>query len=232
LGYDTPDLVDQSAFCYPIKGKFRVDPHYQGNYPPTPPRRAYDPWTLAIIAAAALAGLTCVVALGLLCIFVLLPPPAPPATPKPVLNATNLFATTNPVPLTPTLDPASVGKVINPYVSANLGGMSVLQIDVLDSTSGNYVRAAQLTGSDLDIFSESFNISVQTVAPNTGCPDHVRLSITRSDSTIVTMGVCLKGVVILRGIPDLGGADAPMGPRFSDALAPYLPDNYRKLLNF
>src|SRR5258708_29248807 len=124
LGYDTPDLVDQSVFCYPIKGKFRVDPQYQGNYPPTPPRRAYDPWTLAIIAAAALAALTCVVALGLLCIFVLLPPPAPPATPKPVLNATNLFATTNPLPLTPTLDPASVGKLINPFISANLGGMT------------------------------------------------------------------------------------------------------------
>jgi hypothetical protein len=45
------------------------------------------------------------------------------------------------------------------------------------------------------------------------------------------MGVCLKNVVNLRGIPDLGGADAPMGPRFTDALLPYLPSNYQALLD-
>ena len=41
---------------------------------------------------------------------------------------------------------------------------------------------------------------VPTTAPNTDCPDHVRLSVTRADNSVVTVGVCLKGVVILRGL--------------------------------
>jgi hypothetical protein len=46
----------------------------------------------------------------------------------------------------------------------------------------------------------------------------------------VTVAICLKGSVIIRGLPDLGGADAPMGPLFIDALMPYLPEEYQKLL--
>lgn len=184
-----------------------------------------------IIVAAGLAGLACVFSIGILCIFVILPPPRPPATSLPTLDTTAIVAAQTPAtPVKPTFDPASVGKIINPYISANLAGMTVIQIDVLDPATGNYTRAAQLTGSDLNIFAESFNISVQTVAPNTDCPDHVRLSVTRSDGSIVTIAVCLKDVVILRGLPDLGGADAPMGPRFTDAIINYLPDEYKKLL--
>lgn len=209
-------------------------PQYPQYEPPNqqPVRRRFDTWTIAVIAMAALASLTCLAAIAVLCIFVVLAPPPAPSTPLPVINPTNALAPTNVVVAKPTLDPASVGKIINPYTSANLAGMTVLQIDILDSATGNYVRAAQLTGADLNIFVESFNISVQTVAPDTACPDHVRLSVTRADGSVVTMGACLKQVVVLRGIPDLGGADAPMGPRFSDALAPYLPEVYKHLLNF
>jgi hypothetical protein len=208
------------------------DPQFYGDAP-VPRRRRLDTWTIALIAAVGLAGCTCLVAVFVLFLFVFAAPPPAPATPKPIVNAGTVASPGSVLPAaTATLDPANVGKVINPAVSAALNGMTVLQIDVLDQATGNYTRAAQLTGTDLDIFSESFNISVETVAPNTDCPDHLRFSITRRDNSVVTMGVCLKQVVILRGIPDLGGADAPMGPRFSDALAPFLPDAYKALLNY
>jgi len=220
-------------------------PRQTGQYPTPPydpnppvPRQRFDPLTLAILAAAGLAGCACCAAVALFVILTILPTPQPPATARPTLNLTIVAAnaagtrTFIAPTIKPTFNPASVGKLINPSISANLGGMSVLQIDVLDQASGNYTRAAQLTGADLDIFAESFNISVPTTAPNTDCPDHVRLSVTRADNSVVTIGVCLKSVVILRGLPDLGGADAPMGPRFSDAISPYLPDAYRRLLRF
>ena len=110
--------------------------------------------------------------------------------------------------------------------------MTIIQIDIRDSTTGNYVRAAQLTAaSDLQKFSDAFNVSVETAAPDTGCPDHVRLSITRADSSVVTMGICLNKAAILRGdIPGLNGTDAPMYLGFTDALLPYLPDAYKQLL--
>ncbi len=207
-----------------------MDPRYQPPYQPQR-RRSTDPWTVALLVATGLAGLACVFIIGILCIFVILPAPRPPATPAATIDTTAVLAAQTPAtPVKPTFDPASVGKIINPYVSANLSGMTVLQIDVLDAATGNYTRAAQLTGTDLNIFVESFNISVQTVTPYTDCPDHVRLSVTRKDGSIVTIAVCLKDVVVLRGLPDLGGADAPMGPRFTDALINYLPDDYKKLL--
>jgi len=216
-----------------------VDPQYQQYSSPPPPirRRAMDPWTLAALGAAILAGCACCGAVGVFVLFLVLPGPTAPTTPISTIDATAALAAAAQAGTIlpgakPSLDPASVGKIINPYIDANLQNMSVLQIDILDTASGNYTRAAQLQGTDLNIFTESFNISVQTVAPNTDCPDHVRLSVTRQDQTVITMAACLKGVVILRGIPDLGGADAPMGPRFTDALAPYLPDDLKRLLNF
>src|SRR5258708_1554920 len=138
--------------------------------------------------------------------------------PNPISSGTILPSGSTPTPIN-----LSVGKVINPYVDLNLTNMTVIEIDILDTTTGNYTRSAQLRGSDLSIFIESLNVSVQTVAPNTDCPNYVQLSVTRQHQTVITMTACLKGVVILRGTPDLGVADAPMGPRFTDALAPSLP---------
>ncbi len=187
-----------------------------------------------MILIAAVALLACMGAVGVVCLLSVAGTPPPPATPPPSNNSTQIVAIGTPLPTPlPTVDSANIGKYVNPYLSAGLQGMTVLQIDVRDQDTGNYVRSAQLTGSDLDKFIEAFNVSVKTVAPNPSCPDHVRLSITRADNSVVTIGVCLKGVVILRGgIPDLGGADAPMYPGFSDALAPYLPPAYKDLLDF
>ncbi|MCC7448947.1 MAG: hypothetical protein IT324_16130 [Anaerolineae bacterium] len=205
--------------------------------PPRPERRfGLDTWSLALIALVGVGGVVCLVGIGIFCMLVLITPAPPaPATPRPVVETTTISAgSVNIIPTNaPTVNAANIGIFVNPYVSAQLEGMTVMQIDVRDEATGNYVRAQQLTGSDLDKFVEAFNVSVKTVAPDSNCPDHVRLSITRADNSVVTIGVCLKQVVILRGgIPDLGGADAPMYPGFSDALAPYLPEAYRSLLDF
>jgi hypothetical protein len=199
---------------------------------PVPPRRLpFEPWAIGVIIIAGVAILACIGAVGVVCLLSVLGPPPAPATPR-APTPTIVFGTPPP-PASPTVDTANIGIFVNPYISAQLAGMTVLQIDVRDQDTGNYVREAQLTGSDLDKFVEPLNVSVKTVAPNTDCPDHLRLSITRADNSVVTIGVCLKGVVILRGgIPDLGGADAPMYPGFSDAIAPYLPPAYKQLLDF
>lgn len=208
---------------------------YYGQPPSTPPpvprrRLPVDPWIIGAIFVAALAGLTCLVAVGLLSLRFLMPTPPPPATPRPVTNPTAIGA----LPVaSPTFDAANVGQYINPYISAGLQNMIMIQIDLRDPATGNYVRVAQVVGDALAKFSEAFNVSVKMTAPDPTCQDHVRMSITRADNSVVTIGACLKGDVILRGgIPDLGGADAPMYPGFSDALAPYLTDAYRNLLDF
>ncbi len=211
----------------------------QQNYEPLPPpplptrRYGLDNQTLLLLLGAGCAALICLGAVSVACLLLVMAPPPPPSAPQAAENPTVPVVIGTPLPTaTPTVDTASIGKYINPYISAGLAGMTVLQIDVRDPATGNYVRAQQLTGSDLDKFAEAFNVSVKTVAPDNTCPDHVRLSITRADSSVVTMGVCLKGSVILRGgIPDLGGADAPMYPGFTDALAPYLPEDYKRLLD-
>jgi hypothetical protein len=193
-------------------------------------------WTIALLIAIGGASVACLLAICVIGV-VVLPNPPSPATPRATLDLTGIFATaaqagTTPQVVLPTLDSSKIGQVVNPYLVANLSGMTMIQIDTLDPATGNYTRQANVTGSDLSVFAKSFNISVQTVAPNSDCPDHVRLSVTRADNSIVTMGVCLKGVVILRGLPQFGGADAPMGPFFSDTLGQYLPDSLKKLLNF
>jgi hypothetical protein len=200
--------------------------------PPPVPRRSLpvDPWVLGAIFVAALAGLTCLVAVGLLALRFLVPTPPPPATPRPA--PTSAVAGVLPA-ASPTFNPAYVGQYINPYLSAGLQNMIMIQIDLRDPATGNYVRMAQVTGDALDKFAEAFNVSVKMTAPDPTCQDHVRMSITRSDNSVLTIGICLKGVVILRsGILDLGGADAPMYPGFSDAIAPYLTDAYKNLLDF
>ncbi len=207
--------------------------YYRPSDPPVPSRRPLDMWTIGLIAATALVAVACLLVGGILCIFVFVAPPQPAATPAPNTGPANVavIPTQLVTTIVPTVDPASIGKFVNPYVSADLQGMTVLQIDVRDPTSGNYTRVTQLTGTDLAPFVTALNVSAQTVAPDPNCPDHVRLSITRADNSIVTLGVCLKNAVVLRGgIPDLGSADLPMYPGFSDALAPYLPDAYKQLL--
>src|SRR5450432_4266148 len=126
--------------------------------PPTPPSSSpkwfgVDRWTVVAIVAALLAAFTCFGAVGLACLLAVLVPPPPPATAPP---AAAVVAPAADVPTTiinlspqattaPTVDSASVGQFVNPYLSANLAGMTVIQIDIRDATTGNYVRAAQLT---------------------------------------------------------------------------------------
>lgn len=208
---------------------------YQQNYV-RPPRRRLDNWTIALIIAGGGASALCLLAACVLLILIM-PGPPQPTTPNPTLDLTGIFATAalsgvTPQVIKPTLDTSKIGQVINPYLSANLQGMTLIQIDTLDQSTGNYTRLTQVSGSDLNDFGKSLDISVQTVAPDTSCPDHVRLTITRADNSIVMMGLCLKGVVVVRDLPQLGGTDAPMGPFFSDTLGKYLPDSLKKLLNF
>jgi hypothetical protein len=201
--------------------------------PPSPPRQSPDMLTIGLIAAAALAGVGCLLVGAILCVIVFVAPPPAPATLVPNTVAPNVaLVPTQPLAtIIPTVDPANIGTFVNPYFSADLAGMTVLQIDVRDPNTGNYTRVTQLTGTDLNPFVTAMNVSAQSTAPDTACPDHVRLSITRADSSIVTLGVCLNEAVILRGgIPDLGSADLPMYGAFSDALAPYLPQEYKTLL--
>ena len=202
--------------------------------PPQPTRLQLNSWTIGVIIAGVLAGGLCICAVFLVIVLVFFKPPPPPATPRPATAAVSVPVADTPIPtVPPTLNPANVGKFVNPFFSANLQGMTLIQIDVLDTGTGNYVRAAQLTGTDMDKFIDALNVSVKTVAPNTRCPDHVRLSITKADTSVVTIGLCLDHVVILRGdIADMEGVDAPMYPGFSDALAPYLPEPYKQLLDF
>ena len=208
---------------------------YYGQSPSTPPpvprrRLPVDPWIVGAIFVAALAGLTCLVAVGLLAVRFLVPTPPPPATARSVTIPTTIAG----VPAaSPTFDTTNVGQYINPYISAGLQNMTMIQIDLRDPGTGNYVRVAQVVGDALAKFTDAFNVSVKMEAPDPNCLDHVRLSITRADNSVVIIGACLKGNVILRGgIPDLGGADAPMYPGFSDALEPYLTDAFKDLLDF
>jgi hypothetical protein len=199
---------------------------------PDPLRRLVGGAGLELFVALGIAAFGCVV-LGCICSILgllLLQPPAAPATPRPTMTTAPTLALLPAATFTPTINAANIGQYINPYLSANLQGMLVLQIDVRDTTTGNYVRTAQITGTQLAPFIESFNVSVKMTAPDPSCIDHLRLTITRADNSVVTFGACLKGTVILRGIPDLGGADAPMYPGFTDVLMPYLPDAYKQML--
>lgn len=206
------------------------------NAPPMPaPHRQLDPWTIGVFAAGGLVLMMCMVA-GCIALIALTRTPPPPATAAPQLTSIAIgLATPIPTPIpivVPTLNPASVGVFVNPYVSANLQSMTSLAIDILNPQTNVYERKYTLVGDQLSPFVEALNISVVTTRPDTSCPDHVKFTITRSDNSQAIIGVCLKGGVILRGadIPDLGAADAPMGPRFIDVLSPYLPPEYQQLI--
>jgi hypothetical protein len=112
--------------------------------------------------------------------------------------------------------------------------MQVLVLEVLDPITGSYVRSAPINANTLEMqqFITAFNIAQAIMAPDFNCPDHVRFLVARADGSFISIGACLKGVVVLRGaaIPNLGGNDLPMGPYFTDILTPYLPQTYQNLL--
>jgi len=207
------------------------------------PERPINLYLIGVIGAGllALVGLICLCLVAGSVLFLKTPPtPAAPAVPTAiVLIPTNpgVFPTvTALVPVSPTL-PNSGGAVgggqyVNPYESANLTGMSIIQIDLLDQSTSSYTRVAQVTGADLNAFAVAFNVSVQAVSQDPSCPDHLRLTITRADNSVLAFGVCLKGVVTLRNTDLFGGLDLPMYPGFTDTISKYLPDNYKQLLTF
>lgn len=194
-----------------------------------------DGFTWAVIGVGTVAVCLCCIAMTLLTIY-FFSTPAPTATSaRPTLNLTAIVGSrTPPLPPTPTFNQALIGRFINPTQSGNFGDFTVLQIDVLNTANNSYERRAQLTSADAQfaLFAESLNIAGEAITPLRDCPDHVRLVITRAEGTQLTMGVCLRDLVILRGVPETGGAELRMGPRFSDALQPYLPEEFLKLLRF
>jgi hypothetical protein len=172
------------------------------------PRRRLpvDPWIVGAIFVAALAGLTCLVAVGLLAVRFLAPTPPPPATARPVIVPTTIAG----VPAaSPTFDTTNVGQYINPYISAGLQNMTMIQIDLRDPGTGNYVRVAQVVGDALAKFTDAFNVSVRWAPDRSGSRD--------ADNSVVIIG-CEAGMILRGGIPT-GEADAPMYPG-SDALGP------------
>lgn len=129
-------------------------------------------------------------------------------------------------------DASLVGGLLNPYMDASLDGMRQIDLYLLDPATGQYQGRAQiLAGSpEMDQFIEALNISNYVTAPDPTCPNHVTLNITRADGSQIPIGLCLKGGVIVRGLPGLGGNDLPMGPYFTDILIPFLTDQYAALL--
>lgn len=223
------------------------DPYQQPQRPATtldvflaslPPWIPRDPTTLGIIGAGLLMVCMCASAL---CIglFILrpIPEPAPPPTEPIIVQATpplNVFWTPTPA-LTPTapFNPSNAGTLLNPFAAAGLEGMTMINVEILDQATNAYQSVATVGAGtpQMEQFATALNIGQPITAPNTDCPDHVRLTITRADNTPMVIGLCLKQAVIIRGnIPGLGGGDLPMGPYFIDVLQPYLPDAYKRLL--
>lgn len=230
-------------------------PNYP-NYPPQPRASLMDQLrevNVGIIAAAALFVMLCVI--GACVVFLGLirgnPVPAPaapatatvfvlpfgtPGTPDVIFGTpgTPQFGVT-PIQPIATFDPNVINTYINPYYNGRLDTMTQLFIDVLNSQTGQFERKAQLLGGNLDPFITAFNIAGPVSAPNTSCPERVRLTAVRADATQAVFGVCLDNVnqaVVLRSadVTDLNGGDLEMGPYFIDVLAPYLPAEYRQLL--
>lgn len=213
------------------------------NLPPWFPR---DPTTLGIFAAGGLAISVCLCGFCLLLLMLNAPVPGPeePAavpTQPIIIPPTTIggFPTPNPfgtptvsVPQTGGSDPSLVDTLLNPFADASLDGMRQIDIYLLDPTTGQYAGRAQvLAGSpEMEQFATALNISNFITAPDPTCPNHVTLNVTRADGSQIPLGVCLKGSVILRGLPNLGGNDLPMGPYFTDILIPFLTEQYAALL--
>jgi len=211
------------------------------NMPPWFPR---DPNTQMLLGAG---GILLIMCLGAMCVIMLIlgrPIPAPTTptqdlgallTPSPIV----IVVTSDPgggvgsTPLPGVVDSSKVGTVLNPFQDAGLDGMQMINVDILDAFSGTYARAATvIAGSaQMEQFTTALNIANFVTARDFNCPDHVRLSITRADSSVVVIGLCLKNAVIVRGdLPNLGGNDLPMGPYFIDIIKQYLSSNLLPLL--
>ncbi|MCS6871205.1 MAG: hypothetical protein RML95_01000 [Anaerolineae bacterium] len=228
---------------------YKPEDYLGTSQPERPMRHLYDiliaqlpPWLprdLLLIGAlitAGTAGSLCLLGFCLLITFSesLIPRPSTP-TLAVVATVTPIFVTATPeASPVPFYDTSRIGSFLNPFIDANLEGMQVLVIEVLDPVTGSYVRSAPISANTLEMqqFITAFNIAQAIVAPDLTCPDHVRFLIARADGSFISIGACLKGVVILRGaaLPNLGGNDLPMGPYFTDILTPYLPSTYQALL--
>lgn len=201
-----------------------------------PPWLPRDPLVIGALFIAGAFGSFCLLSL---CVLIALSERAIPRPSTPTLGGiavvTPIIVTATPeiTPLPPN-DPSRIGRLLNPYVDANLEGMQALVLEVLDPITGNYVRSAPINANTLEMqqFITAFNIAQVITAPDFSCPDHVRFLVARADGSFISIGACLKDVVILRGaaIPNLGGNDLPMGPYFTDILTPYLPQTYQNLL--
>ncbi|MBX3061504.1 MAG: hypothetical protein KF726_00920 [Anaerolineae bacterium] len=165
------------------------------------------------------------------------PPPTPPPTafptiPSAFLTLTPIFPGGTP---TPTFDPSAVGRAVNPYETAQLGLASAVYIDVLNAQTNQFERKAQIFpgSAEFETAMTALNVGNAVTAPDTACIDRVRIEIPRSDGVTIRMGVCLKdwGVIRSADIAELGGGDLGMYPLFTDLLAPYLPADYRNLLD-
>lgn len=202
-----------------------------------PPWLPRDPILLGAILAVGVIGSFCLCGLCVLLTFSESAIPRP-STPTAIAENTAIpiIVTTTPdLPTQPPFDASKIGSFLNPYLDANLDGMQAIALEVLDPNTGGYVRSAPIVANTLEMqqFVTAFNIAQAITAPDFGCPDHVRFLVARADGSVVSIGACLKGVVILRGaaLPNLGGNDLPMGPYFTDILTPYLPSIYQGLLS-
>ncbi len=225
---------------------------YLGAPPPDqpPPRRLIDivmaqlpPWVprdpilLGAILAGGVIGTFCLCGLCLLFTFSdsAIPRPSTPTASAGNTTIPIIVTATPDLPTQPPFDSSKIGSFLNPFLDANLEGMQAIALEVLDPNTGGYVRSAPIVANTLEMqqFVTAFNIAQAITAPDFGCPDHVRFLVARADGSVVSIGACLKGVVILRGaaLPNLGGNDLPMGPYFTDILTPYLPSIYQGLLS-
>jgi hypothetical protein len=223
-------------------------PGWVQNMPPWFPR---DPTTLSLLAAGGIFSTLCIVGFCLILV-VLNPPPSPRAPSGEIIPTTNFEGVPgtglDPLAITPVVfitatpesqsargpfNPAVVGQIINPYAAAGLDNMQGIFLDVLNPITQTYERLGQFAvgSTELANFSTALNIGMVLAQPDPNCPDHARLTVLRADNQLITFGICLNKAVILRGpLPEMGGADLPMGPYFIDILSPFLPQQYRALL--
>ncbi len=142
------------------------------------------------------------------------------------------FVALPPITVVPTLAPFDESKWVNPYYSTELEGASELRIRYLDPvTLDTYRRPERVTGRQLWEFLNAMNASILAGSYRAECPDHVRMTFVRADGSRFMLRACLDGVVFLRGVPGAVNEELPMPTRFSQVILPYLPEEWRNLLD-